>query len=138
MLVEALPYCETVEDFTCVVEDYSLSMVEEAIVFQDTQPRRRLLTLWLEQLEVKASLIEVGSTGNIYNSPVLPTQGAAYHQVASGRDLETLVEALPWCETVEDFASVIEGFRAEVVKEAIALKPFGFQSELLAWLVGGG
>jgi hypothetical protein len=206
-------------------------MVEEAIVFQDTQPRRRLLTQWLEQLEVKASLkelkigsllevmsglalaqvavilqvigdgletvqklrqqiievwyardkaatkvknaalralnslsfpeasppatndsdmgvepvvfslnsdIEVGSTGNIYSSPVLPTQGAAYHQVASGRDLETLVLALPWCETVEDFASVIEGFRAEVVEEAIARKPFGFQSELLAWLVGGG
>jgi hypothetical protein len=230
-LVEALPYCETVEDFTRVVEDYSLEMVEEAIVFQDTQPRRRLLSQWLEQLEEKATLpelkigsllermsglaqgtvavilqvigdgletvqklrqqiievwyaqdkaatkvknaalralnslsspeasppatndsdmgvepvvfslnsdIEVGSTGNIYNSPVLPTQGAAYHQVASGRDLETLVEALPWCETVEDFARVIEGFRAEVVKEAIALKPFGFQSELLAWLVGGG
>ena len=58
-LVEALPYCETVEDFTCVVEDYSVEMVEEAIVFQDTQPRRRLLTLWLEQLEEKASLPEL-------------------------------------------------------------------------------
>ena len=58
-LVEALPYCETVEDFTCVVEDYSLSMVEEAIVFQDTQPRRRLLTQWLEQLEEKATLPEL-------------------------------------------------------------------------------
>jgi len=58
-LVEALPYCETVEDFTCVVEDYSLSMVEEAIVFQETQPRRQLLTLWLEQLEEKATLPEL-------------------------------------------------------------------------------
>ena len=58
-LVEALPYCETVEDFTCVVEDYSLSMVEEAIVFQDTQPRRLLLTLWLEQLEEKSTLPEL-------------------------------------------------------------------------------
>jgi hypothetical protein len=58
-LVEALPYCETAEDFTCVVEDYSLSMVEEAIVFQETQPRRRLLTLWLEQLEEKATLPEL-------------------------------------------------------------------------------
>jgi hypothetical protein len=46
-LVEALPYCETVEDFTCVVEDYSLEMVEEAIAMQDTQPRRLLLTKWL-------------------------------------------------------------------------------------------
>jgi hypothetical protein len=46
-LVEALPYCETVEDFTCVVEDYSLEMVEDAIAMQDTQPRRLLFTKWL-------------------------------------------------------------------------------------------
>jgi len=82
--------------------------------------------------------VEVGSTGNINTIPVLPTQSAAYQNKVSMSPLEQLVEALPYCETVEDFASVIEGFRAEVVEEAIARKPFGFQSELLAWLVGGG
>jgi hypothetical protein len=62
-LVEALPYCETVEDFTCVVEDYLLEMVEDAIAMQDTQPRRLLLTEWLANATTKPLEQEAGVQG---------------------------------------------------------------------------
>ena len=49
LLVEALPFCETPEDFAAVVEDSPLEMVEDAIVLQDSQPRRQQLRQWWSQ-----------------------------------------------------------------------------------------
>jgi hypothetical protein len=72
--------------------------------------------------------VEVGSTGNIYRSPVLPTESAAYQTAAYqdegvGSELEQLVEALPFAESLEDFASIVEGSPLEAVEDAIALQP---------------
>jgi len=71
--------------------------------------------------------VEVGSTGNIYRSPVLPTESAAYQTAAYqdegvGSELEQLVEALPFAESLEDFASIIEGSPLEAVRDAIAFQ----------------
>jgi len=71
--------------------------------------------------------VEVGSTGNIYRSPVLPTESAAYQSAAYqdervGSELEQLVEALPFAESIEDFASIIGDSPLEAVEDAIALQ----------------
>jgi hypothetical protein len=84
--------------------------------------------------------VEVGSTGNIYRSPVLPTENAAYQSAAYqyeavGSELEQLVEALPFAESLEDFASIIEDSPLEAVEDAIALS--GDQprrQQLRSWL----
>jgi hypothetical protein len=57
---------------------------------------------------------------------VLPTESAAYQTAAYqvegvGSELEQLVEALPFAESVEDFASIVEGSSREAVEDAIAL-----------------
>jgi hypothetical protein len=59
---------------------------------------------------------------------VLPTenaayQSAAYQSAACGSELGQLVEALPFCESADDFASVVEDYPSEVVEDAIALLP---------------
>lgn len=70
--------------------------------------------------------VEVGSTGNIYRSPVLPTENAAY-QSAAYQDEEDLggvgelVEAFESCENPHQFAAVIEGYSVEFIEDAIAL-----------------
>jgi hypothetical protein len=66
--------------------------------------------------------VEVGSTGNINTIPVVPTESAAYQDSAHGTALEQLVEALPYCETVDDLACVIEGYAIEAVEDAIAMQ----------------
>jgi hypothetical protein len=57
-LIEALPFCETPEDFAAVVEDSPLEMVEDAIALQPDQPRRRQLTQWLESLNQPVGEVE--------------------------------------------------------------------------------
>lgn len=70
--------------------------------------------------------VEVGSTGNIYRSPVLPTDDAAY-QSAAYQDgegvVERLCESLQRCHTVIDFGLIVDGFQAtpEQIEGAIAL-----------------
>jgi hypothetical protein len=59
---------------------------------------------------------------------VLPTESAAYQTAAYqdegvGSELEQLVEALPFCESAEDLAAVIEGSPLETVEDAIAFQP---------------
>jgi hypothetical protein len=66
--------------------------------------------------------VEVGTTGNINTIPVVPTESGAYQDAAHGTELEQLVEALPFCETADDLASVIEGCAIEVVEDAIAMQ----------------
>jgi hypothetical protein len=58
---------------------------------------------------------------------VLPTESAAYQTAAYqdegvGSELEQLVEALPFAESLEDFASIIEGSPLEAVRDAIAFQ----------------
>jgi hypothetical protein len=60
--------------------------------------------------------------GNINTIPVVPTESAAYQDAAKGKELEQLVEALPFCETADDLASVIEDYAIEVVEDAIAMQ----------------
>jgi hypothetical protein len=57
-LIEALPFCETPQDFAAVVEDSPLEMVEDAIALQPDQPRRRQLTQWLEALNQPVGEVE--------------------------------------------------------------------------------
>ena len=59
---------------------------------------------------------------NINTIPVVPTESGAYQDAAHGTELEQLVEALPFCETADDLASVIEGCAIEVVEDAIAMQ----------------
>jgi hypothetical protein len=83
--------------------------------------------------------LEVGSTGNIYRSPVLPTESAAYQTAAYqdeavASELQQLLEALPFAESVEDFVSIVEDSPLETVEDAIALS--GDQprrQQLTAW-----
>lgn len=49
-LAIALPFCESIELFASVIEDYSLDQVQDAIVLQDSQPRRSQLAEWYQQL----------------------------------------------------------------------------------------
>ncbi|MEW6496344.1 MAG: plasmid replication protein, CyRepA1 family, partial [Cyanobacteriota bacterium] len=49
-LAEALPYCESIEQFAAVVEDYSNEVIENAIAIQDSAPARARLRQWREQL----------------------------------------------------------------------------------------
>jgi hypothetical protein len=66
--------------------------------------------------------VEVGTRGNINTIPVVPTESAAYQDAANGKELEQLVEALPFCETADDLACVIEGYAIEAVEDAIAMQ----------------
>ena len=66
--------------------------------------------------------VEVGTMGNINTIPVVPTESAAYQDAAKGTELEQLVEALPFCETADDLACVIEGYAIEAVEDAIAMQ----------------
>jgi len=50
-LVEALPFAESPEDFASIIEGSPLEAVEDAIVMQDTQPRRQQLRYWLEAIQ---------------------------------------------------------------------------------------
>jgi hypothetical protein len=57
---------------------------------------------------------------------VLPTESAAYQTAAYqdeevGSELEQLIEALPFVETVDDFAAVVEGSPRQAIEDAIAL-----------------
>ncbi len=54
-LKEALPFCESIELFASVVEDYSVEVIESAIALQDCQPRRQQLTAWYEAIQQLAS-----------------------------------------------------------------------------------
>lgn len=83
--------------------------------------------------------VEVGSTGNIYRSPVLPTENAAYQSAAyqdGERVIERLRESFQRCHTVADFGLIVEGFQAtpEQIEDAIALQDTQpFRKQLRAW-----
>ena len=66
--------------------------------------------------------VEVGTRGNINTIPVVPTESAAYQDAANSTELEQLVEALPFCETADDLALVMEDYAIEVVEDAIAMQ----------------
>jgi hypothetical protein len=48
-------------------------------------------------------------------------QSVDYQVEGVGSELEELIEALPFAETIEEFASIIEGSPTEIVEDAIAL-----------------
>lgn len=54
-----LPQCENVAQFAALVESHPVEVVEKAIALADSQPRRKQLEAWFEQLaqqeEVSAS-----------------------------------------------------------------------------------
>jgi len=54
-LVEALPFAETIEDFTSIVEGSPLETIEDAIALSGDQPRRQQLTAWHEAIQQLAS-----------------------------------------------------------------------------------
>jgi hypothetical protein len=66
--------------------------------------------------------VEVGTRGNINTIPVVPTESAAYQDAANSTELEQLIEALPFCETADDLALVMEDYAIEVVEDAIAMQ----------------
>jgi hypothetical protein len=79
--------------------------------------------LGVERLGVSLdSDVEVGTMGNINTIPVVPTESAAYQDAANSTELEQLVEALPFCETADDLALVMEDYAIEVVEDAIAMQ----------------
>jgi hypothetical protein len=67
--------------------------------------------------------VTVNSTGNnIYTSDVF-TKSAVYQTAVYGSEIEQLVEALPFCQSPDDFAAAVEGYSSELVEDAIALAP---------------
>lgn len=50
-LIEALSFASSPEDFASIIEGSPLEVVEDAIVMQDTQPRRQQLRYWLEAIQ---------------------------------------------------------------------------------------
>jgi hypothetical protein len=80
----------------------------------------------LRVVPVEADHVTVGSTGNIYRSPVVPTEIAAYQTevpTKEGGVVEGLAEALEFCDAPDVFAAVIEGYEPSQVEDAIALQP---------------
>jgi hypothetical protein len=72
--------------------------------------------------------VEVVTLGNKeYISSVTTDSGdyqsADYQNRGIGSELEQLIEAFKFCDTVEIFASVIEDKPSEIVEDAIALAP---------------
>jgi transcription antitermination factor NusG len=70
---------------------------------------------------------------------VLPTENAAYQSAAYqyeavGSELEQLVEALPFAESLEDFASIIEGSPLEAVEDAFLYQEPQRRIQLQRWL----
>jgi hypothetical protein len=70
---------------------------------------------------------------------VLPTESAAYQSAAYqdeqvGSELEQLVEALPFVETVDDFAAAVEGSPRQAIEDAIFFQPEPQRSQLTQWL----
>jgi hypothetical protein len=123
-----------------------LARDEAAKASQQATPDTSPLTPVSENMGVESvvlsldSDVEVGSTGNIYRSPVLPTesaayQSAAYQDEAVGSELEQLVEALPLCESAESLAAVIKGSPLETVEDAIFMSSDPHRrNQLEAWL----
>jgi hypothetical protein len=82
--------------------------------------------------------VTVNSTGNnIYTSNVF-TESAVYQTAVYGSEIEQLAEALPFVETANDFAAVVEGYPSELVEDAIALQDNQPRRQQLAqWLEQG-
>jgi hypothetical protein len=81
----------------------------------------------------------VNSTGNIYRSIPAVYQTAVYqnavYQGEGGSQVAELVEALPYCDSPQAFAAVIEGYSPETVEDAIALQDTQHRrKELKSWL----
>jgi hypothetical protein len=73
-----------------------------------------------DTVPLEQNSVPVGSTGNILYTEVVAYQVAAYQEPVS--DVSELKEALPFCESIELFASVVEDYSVEVIESAIALQ----------------
>jgi hypothetical protein len=73
------------------------------------------------KLEASEVTTEYLTRNEQLNKEVLVTNKTS--EAAEKSELEQLVEALPFAESVEDFASIIEGSTLETVEDAIALAP---------------
>jgi hypothetical protein len=111
-LTESLEYCRTPKDLFLVLEglDATLEQVEDAIALQPTAPQRQQLTQWWLELSQHTG-IETAAAAVLMGAPVQKSE------------LEQLIEALPFAETSEDFASIVEGSPLEAVEDAISLQP---------------
>jgi hypothetical protein len=94
-LVAILPYCQNAEDLMAIAVGYPIEVIESAIALTDSQPRRLELVRW-------------------YQAMGEPEPGV--------NPVSELKEALPYCESIELFASVVEDYSVEVVESAIALQ----------------
>jgi hypothetical protein len=90
--------------------DATSEQVEDAIALQPTAPQRQQLTQWWIELSQHTG-IETAVAAVLTGAPVQKSE------------LEQLIEALPFAESVEDFASIVEDSPREAVEEAIALQP---------------
>jgi hypothetical protein len=122
-LTDSLGYCRTPKDLFLVLEglDATLEQVEDAIALQPTAPQRQQLTQWWIELSQHTG-IETAAAAVLMGAPVQKSE------------LEQLTEALPFAESVEDFASIVEDSPREAVEDAIALQPNQpRRQQLTAW-----
>ncbi len=61
-LAQAFEYCDAPDVFASAIEAYPIKVVEDAIALQDSQPRRRQLTQWLEAMVTGTHVIAVSDT----------------------------------------------------------------------------
>jgi hypothetical protein len=100
LLVEALPFCETPEDFAAVVEDSPLEMVEDAIVLQDSQPRRQQLRQWWSQGR-SPSQPPCDELGTKILHPVEPDAGLPVVRSWEWSELPLVKSVLRWIDRSE-------------------------------------
>jgi hypothetical protein len=113
-LTESLEYCRTPKDLFLVLEglDATSEQVEDAIALQPTAPQRQKLSQWWEEILTAGRLTESSDQPRDGLEAAVPVQS----------EVEALMEALPFAETLADFASIIEGSPLEAVLDAIALQ----------------
>jgi hypothetical protein len=61
-LAIAFEYCDAPDVFASAIEGYPIEVVEDAIALQDSQPRRRQLTQWLEAVVTGTHAIALSDT----------------------------------------------------------------------------
>ena len=125
-LTESLEYCRTPKDLFLVLEglDATSEQVEDAIALQPTAPQRQKLSQWWEEILTAGRLTESSDQPRDGLEAAVPVQS----------EVEALMEALPFAETLADFASIIEGSPLEAVLDAIALQQSPRRQQLTQWL----
>jgi hypothetical protein len=129
-LVDALEVVGSLEDFAEVAGGREIGIVSDAIAFASSQPRRRQLTQWCEQLQAEAehhnSLAKAHEAEAkvchtpIYNWSELPTVGTILQWVSGGLEKLVLkaIDTDGSCQVLSLVSGLFTNTRVEQLKVA--------------------